>query len=70
MVTITEPCGDFYEIPLKIKKEFKCKSFIKGYHGYIKDWTPGWGETLSARPEPEKEIDKYAAAVTKGLLAV
>ena len=41
MVTITEPCGDFYEIPLKIKKEFKCKSFIKGYHGYMKDWTPG-----------------------------
>ena len=28
-------------------------------------WTPILGESLTARPEPENEIDKYAVADTK-----
>ena len=31
----------------------------------MNDWTSILGENLSTRPEPEKEIDKYAVAVTK-----
>ena len=26
----------------------------------MNDWTPALGETLSARPKSENEIDKYA----------
>ena len=46
-----------YEIPLVIIREFKTKSIIKGYHAYMNDLTRVLGETLSARPEPENEID-------------
>ena len=31
----------------------------------MNDWTTVLGETLSARPEPENEIDKYDVAFTK-----
>ena len=52
-------------MPLVIIKEFETESVIKGYHAYMNDWTQILGENLSARPEPEKEIDKYAVAVSK-----
>ena len=48
-----------------IIRELKTKSIIKGYHAYMNDWTPVLGETLSACPEPDNEIDKYAVAATK-----
>ena len=54
-----------YEIPLAIIREFKCESMMKEYHAYMNDWTPMIGESLTTRPEPENEIDKYAVAVTK-----
>ena len=54
-----------YEMPLVIIKEFETESVIKGYHAYMNDWTRILGENLSARPEPENEIDKYAVAVSK-----
>ena len=50
---------------LAIIKKFETESVIKGYHAYMNDWTPILGEKISTRPEPENEIDKYAAAVTK-----
>ena len=48
-----------------IIREFKTKSIIKGYHTYTNVWTPVLGETLSARQEPENEMNKYAVAATK-----
>ena len=64
-----ELCGvklsSSYEMPLVIIKEFETESVIKGYHAYMNDWTQILGENLSARPEPENEIDKYAVAVSK-----
>ena len=48
-----------YEIPLVIIREFKCESMIKEHHAYMNDWTPMIGESLTTRPEPENEIDKY-----------
>ena len=50
---------------VKLIKEFETKPVIKGYHAYMNDWTSILGENLSTRPEPEKEIDKNAVAVTK-----
>ena len=65
-----EICGQklslSYEMPMVILREFKCESMIKGYHTYMKDWTPVLGENLKTRPEPENEIDKYAVAVVIG----
>ena len=52
-------------MPLVIIKEFETESVIKGYHAYMNDWAPILGENLSTYPEPENEIDRYAAAVTK-----
>ena len=64
-----ELCGvklsSCYEMPLVIIKEFETEPVIKGYHAYMNDWAPILGENLSARPEPESDIDKYAVAVTK-----
>ena len=54
-----------YQMPLVIMKEIETESVIKGYHAYTNDWTPILGENISARPEPENEIDKHAVAVTK-----
>ena len=54
-----------YKIPLVIIREFKCESMIKEYHAYMNDWTLMIGESLTTRPEPENEIDKYAVTVTK-----
>ena len=54
-----------YEMPLVIIKKFETESVIKGYHAYMNDWTPIFGENLSTRPEPENEIDKYTVAVTR-----
>ena len=52
-------------MPPAIIKEFDTESVIKGCHAYMNDWTPILLKTLSTRPEPENEIDKYAVAVTK-----
>ena len=52
-------------MPQVIIKEFETESVIEGYHAYMNDWTSILGESLSTRPEPENEIDKYAVAVTK-----
>ena len=41
------------------------KSVIEECHTCMNDWTSILGESLSIRPEPENEIDKYAVAVTK-----
>ena len=64
-----ELCGvklsSSYEMPLVIIKEFETESVIKGYHACMNDWTPIIVENLSTRSEPENEIDRYAAAVTK-----
>ena len=51
-----------YKMQLVIIKEFETESVIKGYHAYMNDWTQILGENLSARPEPENEIDKYAVS--------
>ena len=54
-----------YKMPLVIIKEFETESVIKGCHAYMNDWTPILGENLSARPEPQNQIEKYAVAITK-----
>ena len=52
-------------MPLVTIREFETELVIKGYHAYMNDWTPIFGENLSKRPKPENEIDRYAVAVTK-----
>ena len=40
-------------MPLLIIKELETESVITGYHAYMNDWKPIFGENLSIRPEPE-----------------
>ena len=64
-----ELCGvklsSSYEMLLAIIKECETERVIKGYHAYMNDWTPILGENLSTHPEPENEMNKYVAVVTK-----
>ena len=52
---------------------FEIDSHVKGYHAYLDDWKPCWGEVLQAPggvrvqaiPEPNNAVDKYAVCVLK-----
>ena len=44
---------------------FEIDSHVKGYHAYLDDWKPCWGEVLQAIPEPNNAVDKYAVCVLK-----
>ena len=41
------------------------EAHIKGYHAYIKEWTPKIGEILKIRLEPENAVDRFAVPVQK-----
>ena len=53
------------DLSILLVKEYDLKTHIKGYHAYMINWTPKNEEILKARPEPENEYDKYAAAVER-----
>ena len=52
-------------LSILLVKEYDLKTHIKGYHAYMRKWTPQNGEIHKARPEPETEYDKYAVAVER-----
>ena len=53
------------DLSILLVKEYDLNTHIKGYHAYMTKWTPKNGEILKARPEPEKDYDKYAVAVER-----
>mgnify|MGYP001792401175 CR=1 FL=1 len=56
------------EIPIFIERNYlryEYKSFARGYHVYMKIWTPLIGEMLKCRREPSNEVDKNAVALIK-----
>ena len=54
------------DLSILLVREDNLKTHImKGYHAYMRKWTPKNGEILKARLEPENEYDKYAVAVEK-----
>ena len=61
---------DIYEIsiPLLIKNVnlfFNCKNFVKGYHVYMKVWSPFLSKCLLGKKELSNGVDKNAAAVIR-----
>ena len=59
-----------YEIPIPLLSRndslsFKYVNFIKGYHVYMKVWSPLLGECLFGKKEPSSRVDKNAIAIMR-----
>ena len=61
---------DVYEIPIPVlirndSFSFNYENFIRGYHEYMKVWSPSLGECLFGKKEPTNVVDKNAVAVIR-----
>ena len=49
---------------------FQLRSFVRGHHAYLAEWTPDFGEILLVHIEPGNVYDRYAVAVNKDGIVV